>query len=482
MSQARALASNMVAVVAGKAAAALAGLLSVSVLTRHLGPTGFGHYRTVLTYSACAAVLADCGLYLVTLRALSRPGAQRSAIIGQTLALRLVSTGAVLIIAALLAWATPYERVVKWGMLIGAVVYTCLQASDFLVAVFQSAWRQGRAAFAEVSGAIVTLCGVALLAWLGAGTLAMLGATALGALIALLLAWRLARRLVPFRLGKDRAVWRACLREGLPIAGSQVLGMAMLRGDSLLLSLMQPAAAVGLYGVPAKLFELASSVPYLFSGLMMRSLTQAAAGGADAVAPELRRVLDVVAMYGAGIVLVLAPWGREWLTVFAGDAFRDGAGALGFLALAAGLAGMSHALRFALVACGAAPAVLRADACACLVAFAAYFTLIPRLSFLGAALGTVIGEGAALAAMLASWRQRVAGWPVGVNVAKAVAAALGSATGGMLLASRGLAWPLALFASLLLYSVLLVASRAVPMAVARELLRAVPLQAPRGSS
>ncbi len=52
MSRLRALAANMAAVVTGKAATAVVGLLTIVALTRHLGPTEFGYYRTVLTYSA----------------------------------------------------------------------------------------------------------------------------------------------------------------------------------------------------------------------------------------------------------------------------------------------------------------------------------------------------------------------------------------------------------------------------------------------
>ena len=49
-----------------------------------------------------------------------------------------------LLAAAVLAWATPYDLTVKWGVLIGAVIYTCLQASDFLISIFQSVLKQGR--------------------------------------------------------------------------------------------------------------------------------------------------------------------------------------------------------------------------------------------------------------------------------------------------------------------------------------------------
>src|SRR6185312_14177944 len=131
MSLLRSLAANMAAIVSGKAMTAAAGLMTIMVLTRHLGPTEFGYYRTVLTYCAFAAVLADCGLYMINLREMSRPGADPGRVAGSALALRFLSTGAALIVAAAVVWGTPYDLTVKWGVIIGAAIYVCLQASDF---------------------------------------------------------------------------------------------------------------------------------------------------------------------------------------------------------------------------------------------------------------------------------------------------------------------------------------------------------------
>ncbi len=135
-----------------------------------------------------------------------------------------------LIAAAAVAWATPYDLTVKWGVMIGAAIYVCLQASDFLISVFQSVLKQGRNAVAEVAGALATLIVVWALATLThAGAIPMLGATLLGAVLAVGISWRLAHRLVPFRLSFDLPLWRRFLVAGLPIAGAQILGMAMLR-------------------------------------------------------------------------------------------------------------------------------------------------------------------------------------------------------------------------------------------------------------
>ena len=472
MSMLRSLATNMAAVASGKAMTAVAGLLMIMVLTRHLGPTEFGYYRTVLTYCAFAAELADCGLYMINLREMSRPGTDTARVAGNTLALRLVSTGTMLIAAAAVAWATPYDSTVKWGILIGAAIYTCLQASDFLISVFQSVLKQGRNAVAEVVGALATLAVVWLLATLThAGAIPMLGATLLGAALALGISWRLAHRLVPFRLSFDLPLWRTFLMAGLPIAGAQILGMAMLRGDALLLSFYQPAADVGLYGVPAKLFEIATSIPYQFAGLLMPALTAGAKNGRQEFGSALRNAVDVSAIYGVGAILALALFAPQILTLMAGPEFAAGAPALVFIAVAIALAGMTHILRFALVACEKPRFVLVGDSVACACAFAAYFALIPRYSYVGAAIGTIVAEVASLVCMLIGLKRAGRPLPSVLNPLKALVSGAAAAGAMIFLERFELPWLVTLVIGGGLYLVCLALTRAIPRELILNVLR-----------
>jgi O-antigen/teichoic acid export membrane protein/glycosyltransferase involved in cell wall biosynthesis len=408
MAQGRALVSNMAAVAGGKVAAAVAGLLTIMVLTRHMGPHDFGYYRTVLTYSAFAAVLADLGIYFVGLREMSRPDADVPRVLGNAFFLRIVSTAVVLFVTSAVGLLLPYDPVVKSGIFLGALLYVGLQANEFLSGVFQRTAKQAGAAIAEAAGGVFTLIAVVLLARLDAGVLAMLCGTLFGAAVAFSIAFVRARQLIPFRLRFEWPLWRSYLTAAVPIAGSQILTMAMLRGDTLLLSLFKSATHVGLYGVPTKMFELATSLPYMFAGLMMPALTAAGAVYRERsgdFTKILGRSLDAMLMYGVGAILALALFATPILTFISGPQFAAGAPALAILAFATTLTALSFVLRFALIALDRARSVLIADAAACAVALIAYFILIPRYSFIGAAIGTAIAEGAILVAMLfGMWR------------------------------------------------------------------------------
>jgi O-antigen/teichoic acid export membrane protein len=265
----------------------------------------------------------------------------------------------------------------------------------------------------------------------------------------------------------DLPLWRKYLIAGLPLAGSQILGMAMLRGDSLLLSLFQPAAAVGLYGVPSKLFEITTSVPYILAGLMMSALTRSAAVDRAEFSRQLGRTVDAVAVYGVGVVVAFAPFAGRLLTLISGVRFAAGAPALVVISFAITLAGLTHVLRFTLVACERPRLVLLADAIACVCAFAAYFALIPRFSITGAAAGTVIAEASALVAMCVALKRAGRRLPSLANPAKAAISGVLAVLGMEYLAGFGTPWPLAIAAGGTLYLALAAVTGAIP----RELLQ-----------
>ena len=473
----------MVAVAGGKAAAAIAGLLTIMVLTRHLGPHDFGYYRTVLTYSAFAAVLADLGIYFVGLREMSRPGADVARVVGTAFLLRLVTTALVLLLASVFALLLPYDAEVKRGIFLASLIYVAFQANEFLSGVFQRVMKQGGNAFAEAAGACATLLAVWLLARLDVGVMAMLCGTLFGAAVALAISWTFARRLIPFRLRFDLPLWRGYMTSAVPIAGSQILTMAMLRGDTLLLSLMKPAAHVGLYGVPCKMFELATTLPYMFSGLIMPSLTAAGTPGsptAGQFSKILGKSLDAMLMYGVGVILALSIFAPQILTLISGTEFTAGAPALTILAFAATLTALSFVLRFALIALDRSRLVLIADTAACAIALAAYFVLIPRFSFIGAAIGTTIAEGSILIGML--WGLRRAGQPLPsfANAPKTILAGVVAAATIFGLQHLNAPWLLALAIGGTLYVALLALLGAIP----RELimsLRRRPASAPTAS-
>jgi len=381
----------MMAAFVGKVIVAIAGLLTVAIMTRHLGAANYGILKTAQTFVLFAGALAHMGLHYVMLREVAIHEDRATRIVGSALAARLAIAAVLLAVACVVAIFTSWSTTVLIAIGLAAVGMVASQGNEIVSAVLQWRLSQGRAMFAEVLGALVVLFGSAAIAYLGYGVLAMTAISSAGLVIAFVLAWYLASRLTTVRLVFDKEQWRGLLRAGLPIGASFYLLIISLRSDTLLLSFLKPAADVGLYGVASKIYEVSLQLPLIFGGLLMPMFSRAAANP-PMLREQLTQALHVMVMVGIGIVLALGLFSSEIVALLAGPQFASAAAAVQITGASVALAGYSLMLRHAVMAQERQRQLLLADVFITLSALTAYLLFIPRLSFIGAALGTLTTE------------------------------------------------------------------------------------------
>jgi O-antigen/teichoic acid export membrane protein len=468
----RALTFNMAAIVTGKVIAVVIGLVSIALITRALGPEGYGAYRTILTFVSFVSIGSDLGLQLVVLRELGRPGRDHGRLVGAALLLRLMISALVLGLGALLSLLMPYDHEIVRGIMVAAPYYVVFQAAMVLQTVFQRHLRQGLQAISETIGGLVMLALVWLALQADAGVVPMVAAMLGGGIVQLAIAWPLARRLQPFRLAVDLEIWREMVRIGLPIAGSRVILSTILRGDILLLSLLATEAAVGLYGVPSKMFEILVTLAVLFNGMLMpmlvASLAQKDLASANATAGH---ALTAMLVFGGGVIAVFAAFPAEVLTVVAGADFAPAAPALTLIGVAIASNAVAQVYRHMLTAMDRQRQAFWMDCVGLAVALAAYFTLIPLFSYLGAAIGTALTETAlCLGLMIAVMRAGLRP-PLLVALVKTALVTAASIAAMIGLARIGLFWPLAMMLGGILFLGLVVASGIAPPAYLNAMFR-----------
>jgi O-antigen/teichoic acid export membrane protein len=377
----------------GKVVMAFLGLITVALLTRHLGASGYGYYRTVLSYLSFVAILTHFDLDLIVLRDISQAGAEQARIVGNALSMRLIITAVILLFAAFGALLLPYDVVVQHGILFGTLSYIAVMGYRLLFVVFQQKIQQWQAMVAEIVGAAIVLGLVWLLTHVGAGVFAAIGALVAGDVMAFVLLWLLARRLVPFRLRFEWEEWKRLAVMVLPLAGAEMLALIHRRADAVLLSLFQPAAEVGFYGISYKLYETSSQLPVIFSGLMMPFLSQHALHNRVQFERYLSAAIDILLIGLVGVVGIMLTFAREIVTLVGGAAFAPAADAVRVLSLALVTFSLSTICRYAVTALDKQQLMLWGQGVAALVGLTTYLLLIPSYSYVGAAWGTVLAEG-----------------------------------------------------------------------------------------
>lgn len=401
------IARNTLVQIAGKAAGLVASVLTIALITRGLGSTGFGHYATVLALLQVAAAVADLGLQMTAVQLLSRPGSDAGRMLGNLLGLRLATTAVALAAAVLVGINLPYPPAVKLGLLIAAGAYVGAAVTSVLSGWFQSQLAMGWVAASDLIGKIALL----LLVWTavsGRGDLTgVLAATTGASMLAAAVLLARAGRHLPLRPRFEPAVWREILAFTWPLALTIAFNLIYFKADTVVLSLTRPAAEVGLYGAAYRILELAISLAYLFLGLLLPLLAAAAARDDR---PALRRVLqrgfDAMVFAGVPLVAGAAVIGRPLMALVAGEPFALAGDVLLPLMVATAVIFIAALFGYGVVALGKQRQLIALYAANAAVTLAAYLWAIPRWGMWAAAYLTIASEVITLlGAAWVVWRQ-----------------------------------------------------------------------------
>ena len=143
------------------------GLAVLIILTRSLGPVGFGQYSTVYAYLFFVSIAADMGIGTLLTREISREGADEVRVTGLLVTLRLVLIGITTIAALALLPLVRYGSVVRIGILIVIMATVAQSLVQVLMGVFQKHLRLGVVAAADIITRGTQLVGLVVLLKLG---------------------------------------------------------------------------------------------------------------------------------------------------------------------------------------------------------------------------------------------------------------------------------------------------------------------------
>lgn len=442
MSLARSVAHNTVIHITGRIVSVAIALAVVSLLTRQLGQAGYGQYATVNAFLSFVSVVADLGLALVLVRELALRERPEEVVLGNIVGLRLAVAVVLLVLGAAAALAFPYPPIVKTSIWVAVAGFTAMSAVQLLTGLFQVRMKMVRVVAAEIGGRLTLLGATAWALWAHASLPTLVAAAVAGSIVNLLLALAGLRGLTRLRLRFDFAYWRTIWVIAFPLAVSVVLNLIYFRIDSIFLSVFKPASAVGLYVAAYKILEVLVTFPTLFIGLVLPTLSATAGHDPQRFRHVFQRTFDVLALAAFPLLvggLILA---RPLVTFVAGPEFAVAAPTFRLLLIAVACLFFGALSGHSIVAIQKQRVMVRGYLAVAVIGVISYLVLIPPLSTIGAALGTILTEATIMLigyiVVLKTVRFRLAWSGVGrVLLATAIMAAV-------LWLVRGLAWPVQL--------------------------------------
>lgn len=400
MSLTRSVARNTLSQAVGRALSIGLALIVFFLVARHLGVEGYGYYTTVTAFLQLFGLVVDLGLYIYLAKTLGEPGVDEARMVGNVFTLRLVSATFILGLAPLLVFFFPYPPVVKVGVAAMSLSSLFVTVTQVLSGVFQQRLRMAQFIIGEVIGRLVLL-GATLVAIRSAvGVLGIIWTVVLGSLVTLIVTAWWARRLVPFKLHFDGALWKQIIRSTWPIALSIMFNVIYFKADTIILSLYYPAYDVGIYGAPYRVFEALISIPALFAGLLTPLLTTAYLTDRLRFGRMLQRGYEALLLMAAPLVVGTQFVATDVMRLVAPE-FAASAPVLRILIFGTAAIFIGYLFSNAVVVVNRQRVMVWVYAAVALSSMALYVATIPQFSYFGAASVTVLVES--IVAIAAAW-------------------------------------------------------------------------------
>ena len=388
------IAYNTILQLIGKVLGLLIGFFSIALLTRYLGKNGYGQYTTIIAFLQLFGIIADLGIYNIVVQLINQPEIDEDKIVSNALTLRLFSLFFFLFIACLIGFFIPtYSLTIKIGICLTSLTIVFVSLNQILVASFQKRLNMFNVVLADFMGKFVNLVLIVLAVILKLNFFFILFALVFSSFLNFLLVLFSTKKFLKIRPAFDLNLWRIILKRSWPIGLSIIFSAFYFKIDTVLLSLFRSQSEVGIYGASYRLVEVLNSFPMLFIGLIAPLLNQSwAKNDLSYFKSVLQKSFDsliivVIPLVFGGYILA-----KKIMLLIAGNQFTQSGDVFRILIFAVAFLFLGQLFSQAMIALRQQKMMMKYYILTFIVGLVGYLILIPRYSYFGAAIMTVLTE------------------------------------------------------------------------------------------
>lgn len=374
-------------------AGGLLALASAPLLLRHLGVVDFGRYATIVSLVALVGGLTEGGLSLIGVREYATlPRPERDQFMRNLLGLRIVLSGAAVLIAVLFALVADYGAEMILGTVVAGVGLLILAVQGTLAVPLNASLNIGRQVAAELSRQLFTVVLVVILVLAAVGIVPFLAVsipTGLLLLGATIIFVRGSTPLLPaFQFGS----WRRILRSTFPVAAATAVQTMYFRSVIIIMSLLAVDTQTGYFATSYRLLEVLLGIPVILVGTTFPILARAADRDRERLVYATHRILEFAFIGGLGFAACAILGASPAISVLAGQALEPSVPVLRIQAATLLLSFVSTACVFVLLSVERYRGLLSASLVALVTTVAAALVLVPPHQAIGGAIAAALGE------------------------------------------------------------------------------------------
>jgi O-antigen/teichoic acid export membrane protein len=393
-SLAQRVALNTGSQMAGTLLGIVVSLFFLRLSTSYLGVSSFGDLSIVLSLGGLIITLADLGVSTTLAREIAKHPEQTEELAANLLVFRIAGAAGMVVVAWLAIPFLPYSETTKLALALSLVGVFLTSVGTFPRAFFQVHLQLQRQAMLDLGQKLLNLVAMVAVILVGAHLLALVSLLVAANGVICVWAFRQARPFWRVQFGFRRSLARPLIRDSISIGLVSMVGLLHYRGDAVLLSLLKPAADVGIYTIAYRFIDLAFLLPAFLVGAVFATLTRYAHAESserrDALVNKVLQILLLSSVATAVALFTLAP---SIVRLLVGARFAAAIEPTQILACSLAFIFVSPVFYNLLIAVNRQQQLVTLGLAAVALNVGLNLILIPPYSYNGAAIATVASEG-----------------------------------------------------------------------------------------
>ena len=266
----------------GRAGVAVMSLVVLKIITYYLDVGKYGEYSNVYEFLALFSIIADFGLYTISVREMSKDEENIPKILGNILSLRMMIAAVVMTGVIVAGFMIPSHQGTQmpYAIMIATTASMLALVNGTMISVFQEKYKMQHAAIGQIMGKAVQVLYMILAVFIlfsgdkNQGFYHLFWAGVFGNFAMMVYTIVMVRKYTPIRLRFDKVYMKYILKQAAPYGLALFFSNIYFRADAILIFNMRGRVEEGLYGVSARLLEALSILPLYFMNAVLPTLTR----------------------------------------------------------------------------------------------------------------------------------------------------------------------------------------------------------------
>lgn len=393
MSTAGRVAKNTGVLIFADITSKLFSLILVIYIARFLEDVGYGKYSFALAFTALFAVLINLGLNMLTIREVARDKNLAGKYLGNIVVIKvplsIITFGLIVFIINMMH----YPADTTMAVYLAGISVILTSFSQLFRSIFTAFERMEYEAFLNIVKTIIIFSLGLLVLFSGYGLIELLSVFVVaGAVDFCLSIFITLRKFAKPKIEIDLDFWKRSILTALPFALLSVVGIIYLKIDTVMLSVMKGDAVVGWYSAAYTILLAMQFIPGIFSYAIFPSMSKFFVSSKDALKTTLEKSSKYLFIIGLPVTIGIILLADKIVSIIYGIKFTNSIIALQILSLYLPLRFVNFALYPTLYSVDRQMSAALSVTISAVANVVLNLLLIPVLSFVGAAIATVLTE------------------------------------------------------------------------------------------